>query len=213
MPPQRPPRTPVPSFFIVITPIRGGFDVVTDPPHLPIQEVVELTVRGRVAIRTDATTRIVASADRPGSPSCDQIIAPRPVRNGLLQLASIGAEELNQANLVVAGYLYDTVVAAIMGSLEERGIDITEEPLPIVTINDGPIPQLRTATRSWWRDVGHVVVSRKGGHVIRLRGIPANEPFAGWGNERILAIFTHRLARALGVSPDAIAARARLRAV
>ncbi|OGL95047.1 hypothetical protein A2348_04750 [Candidatus Uhrbacteria bacterium RIFOXYB12_FULL_58_10] len=195
-------RTPL-AFTIVITPnSRGGYEVETSPRHPLIAEVVETTLRGRVTLRRDQPTVITAPTNRSMPPMVNGFIAPRIILRGLLQLAEVGAEDLRQVELIVIGYLYDAVVAAVLGSLESRGFP-TNGP-PTIAIDDGPIPQIRTVTRSWWRDVRHVVMARDEGTVIRLRGIPRGEPFAKCGNDRILARFATRLAHELRVPVERI---------
>lgn len=192
MPKRRPPL----AFTIRISPLdAGGHAVETLPNHPAIEETVEDVLRGRVSIRTDAPTVIIARVDRSVPVWSDGPIAPRRVRLGILQLAEVGAEHLHEANNVVIGYLYDAVVSAILGSLHDRGLRPGDAPT--IELDDGPIPQFRTTTHSWWRDVRHVVVSRDTGTVIRLRGIPRSEPFSEWANARILRTFRRRLDAAI----------------
>lgn len=204
-------RSPL-AFTIRIIPLEpGGHEVETSPHHPIIEETVGDVLRGRVSIRTDRRTDITALADRSFPPQATGPIAPAYVRRGFLQLAEVGAEDLRHANNVVVGYLYDAVVSGILGSLHERGLDMGDAP--ILEIDDGPIPQMRSATHSWWRDVRHVVTARDGGTVVRLRGIPRGEAFSEWGNQRILATFNRRLASALGIPVSSLPARTRLQAV
>ncbi len=192
MPKRRPPL----AFTIRISPLDAvGHSVETVPRHPAIEETVEEVLRGRVSIRTDAPTVITARADRSVPAWSDGPIAPRRVRLGILQLAEVGAEHLHAANNVVIGYMYDAVVSAILGSLHDRGLRPGDAPA--IELDDGPIPQFRTTTHSWWRDVRHVVVARDTGTVIRLRGIPRAEPFADWANARIRNAFARRLVAAL----------------
>ena len=188
-------RTPL-SFTITITPrATGGHEAQTSPHHQMIEETIEEAVCGRVSVRTTRATIISALADRTAHPRADGPIAPNYVRRGILQLAAVGAEELCRANCIVEGYLYDAVVTAVVGSLRERGV--TEAGTPTGELDDGPVPQMRTLTRWWWRDVQHVLIARDGGSTIRLRGIPRSEAFSSWGNARIRAAFERRLDAAL----------------
>lgn len=206
------PRTPPLAFVITFTPReRGEFNVSVSPDHPAMLTTIEDFVRGYLSARADRSTTITAYADRSFRPDVDGPIGPKRVRTGLLQLAEIGASELADANRIVQGYLYDVVVGGILGSMREQGIVAGRSPT--IEIDDSPIPQLRTVTRSWWHDVQHVVVGRAEGATIRLRGIPRNDPFANWANARILASCRRRFAAALGVPPSALIAHPRLQAV
>lgn len=204
-------RTPL-AFTIRIVPrTPQGYEVTTSPHHLAIEETVEEVVRGRVSLRDDRPTVITASVDAALHPWSDGPIAPTRVRYGLLQLAEVGAEDLRHIDRIVTGYLYDAVTSAVLGSMHERGF-ATDGSFAL-ELDDGPIPQLRTATYSWWRDVRHVIVAHDGGTTVRLRGIPRSDPFAEWGNARILTAFRKRLAAALGVPAASIPAHTRTQAV
>lgn len=205
-------RTPL-AFTITITPRPfGGWEVITDPYDQMIEQTIEEVVRGRVSLRSDRSTVITATvATAVGGPWSNGPIAPTHTRRGMLQLAQVGAEHLRRADCIVTGYLYDTVVATVLASMHSRGL-VPASPI-VLDLDDGPIPQFRTATHSWWRDVGHVVVARDGGATVRLRGIPRADPFSTWGNARILSAFRPRLASALGVPVSALAIRSPLQAV
>ncbi len=189
---------PPPDFSIVISPReRRGFDVSTTPYHAPIEETVTDVLRRRVAIRTDCMTIITAPTNG-SKPWIDQPVGPDEVRFGLLVLAQVGASELAHANRIVEGYRYDAVADAILGTMIGRNVPI--RAARTIEIDDGPVPQLRTATYHWWSDVQHVVVARPGATSIRIRGIPRGDHFSAWGNARILSRFKRHLATALARS-------------
>lgn len=193
-----PQAKPTLTFTITITPHDGGgYDVETDPCHPTIEETVEEVVKQRFTVCDDRPTRIVAYPNGEYGCLSDGPIAPARVRRGLIQLATVGAEDLKQANLIVIGYLYDAVVAALVGNMRERGLP--QSAIPTLELDDGPIHQLRLANVCWWRDVRHVMVCLDETAHIRLRGIPRTETFSSWGNARILATFKRRLATALGI--------------
>ena len=203
-------RAPL-AFSIRITPQERGFSVETTPDHQAIKETVEDVMRGRVALSVDQSTVITALASGTPKPWSSERIGPAIIRRGLLQLTQVGAEQLHHANGVVEGYLYDASVSAILGSMRDR--DVSKDGAIVVTIDPSVIPQMRTATYCWWRDMRQVVVSNDDGSLIRLCGIHHADPFAAWANARILKRFRRRLAGQLGVPVATVPAFSGLRAV
>ena len=210
MPSPTPKRAPL-AFSIRITPLDRGFSVETSPDHHVIRETVEDVMRGRVAINLDRSTTIAANASGTPKPWASERIGPHYVRRGLLQLAQVGAKDLHDANGIVEGYLYDASVSAILGSMRDG--DVARNGAIVLTIDPSVIPQMRTATYCWWRDMRQGIVSNEDGSLIRLCGINHADPFAAWANARILARFRRRLAGQLGVPVATVPAFSGLRAV
>lgn len=191
--PLRPPH----AFVIRIVPRVRGLDVLTDPYHRVIQEMVEQTLRGRGAVDTDRTTIVAASATRAFRTYADGPIAPKPIRQDILTFAEIGVGELRRANDMVRGYLYDALVGSLLGTawIQEsiRTGSLTVRIAPSV------VPCMRSSSYRWWRDMRQVAVANRDGIHIRLCGIEHSEPFVAWGNERIRKRFCRRLAQELGI--------------
>lgn len=199
MPPPRS-QPPALSFAIAIAPDPSGrFSAETEPHHAPMQKPLDLIV-GAKSFRAcrDRPTVIRWTPSRVSPCEFSGLIANKQTKRGLIELARMGAGQLQEANMLVEGYLYAALATVVAASIEWRVG--TRPHLPEVTIDNSPVKdeQFRVVGH-WWSGAQQVVHLEKNGDVVRLRGLPFDQPFSAWANARILSRFTRQLSLTTGL--------------
>lgn len=179
----------LPAFFqIILSCIEPSEDALaeiqarTSPPH------------PRIDICLDAFAQLAPLLDLPEGEVCvttaigrtDVTVAPRilpkTIMSFLIELVQLGADDLAEIHRQVEGYPYERIAKEY--ERLTRAAKRTRRSIPQIGIDASPLLPIRVM--DVLGDPATTIRLSRNRDVIRLRGVPFNQPFARLANELIL---------------------------